>query len=100
MKKLIAAVAVLALGLVAAFGVFVWPTAWRYENTPSHLVRVNRFDGGAEYLTKAGWRPILPRATGASTIAMPPATPEQCAAFLSGKDPYVDILADVSACKR
>lgn len=62
----------LAFGVIAAavlllFAVIVWPTLYRYDHltmgeyhstTP---VRMNRFTGGAEYLTMDGWRAMGPK---------------------------------------
>jgi hypothetical protein len=47
--------------VLAAFSVLVWPTRYRYEhmehprNGASVLVRIDRINGNAEYLTRSGW---------------------------------------------
>jgi len=56
--------AVLALALFA--GVYVWPTAYRYDylrtSAGAHVpVRINRFTGHAEFLGFSGWTAMEPK---------------------------------------
>lgn len=58
-------VAVLAIVLLL-FGVFVWPTQYRYERAVvgpwdariTVIVRISRITGKAEYLSEDGWIPM------------------------------------------
>jgi hypothetical protein len=43
------------LGLAFGWFLFVWPTPWVYFKSGSENLRVNRFDGQTEILTRWGW---------------------------------------------
>ena len=55
---------VVGVGLIAlvAFGLFVWPTPYRYDHIhyegKTSVVRINRITGGAKELGRYGWRQI------------------------------------------
>ncbi len=55
---------VVGVGLIAlvAFGLFVWPTPYRYDHIhyegKTLVVRINRITGGAKELGRYGWRQI------------------------------------------
>lgn len=102
MKKLALVLVPFLSVLAIAFAVLVWPT--RYETRElrhgdsTRLVRIDRFGGQAEYLSqRSGWLPLDTAA--AASKSMPPATAEECAQFLAG-NPYIEILSDVSNCRR
>ena len=51
--------AAVALAGVLLFGVFVWPTRWRFERVGSTLVRIDRSSGRTAILDPdRGWIPI------------------------------------------
>ena len=52
--------ALLALLASLYFGLFVWPTPWRYDHIGKNPVRTNRVTGAVEILTLQGWQPALP----------------------------------------
>ena len=52
------------LGLLALlatfyFGIFIWPTPWRYDHIGKNPVRTNRVTGAVEILNLQGWQPAL-----------------------------------------
>lgn len=59
MKKLLLLVVLVA---IAFFAVYVWPTPWDMQTVRSEgidrIVRLHRFDGRIEVLTKYGWKPM------------------------------------------
>lgn len=64
MRKFLSFVGILVLTLMAAF---VWPTQYRYDHIQyphsgiSILIRIDRINGNAEYLSSYGWLPGIPR---------------------------------------
>ncbi len=61
--------ATLAVSLLAAFALFVWPSAYRYTEWEKMPVRINRVTGRAWVLTANGWFPLDPAPTTATTPA-------------------------------
>ena len=62
-RKIIETVEAMVVILLFALGITVWPTRYRMERvsigtSPSVLVRIDRFTGKAEMLTRIGWRPM------------------------------------------
>ena len=51
---------ILALITSFYFGLFVWPTPWRYDRIGKTPIRTNRVTGEVEYLNLQGWQPALP----------------------------------------
>lgn len=43
-----------------SFGLFVWPTPWRYDRVGKTAVRTHRVTGDIEFLNLQGWQPALP----------------------------------------
>jgi hypothetical protein len=52
-RKQIACVIAAAIALL--FAAYVWPTQWQYFKRGSENLRVNRFTGATEHLTRDGW---------------------------------------------
>ena len=58
---------VLMAALVGAlgFGLFVWPTRYRYDHVTHQrsgaqvLVRIDRISGNAQYLSATGWKSAM-----------------------------------------
>lgn len=48
------------LGFAFGWLLFVWPTPWDYFKSGAENLRVNRFDGQTEILTRRGWTRIAP----------------------------------------
>jgi len=52
----------IVLMLIAVlFGLFVWPTKWRYDKIRSdrdYILRINRMTGAAQILGPDGWEPM------------------------------------------
>jgi len=53
------AISVAAICIIAAFGIFIWPTRYRYDHSDftgkSVMVRIDRFSGTVEALSGNGW---------------------------------------------
>ncbi|MHB1095560.1 MAG: hypothetical protein ACYC3F_05245 [Gemmatimonadaceae bacterium] len=66
----------LAAGVLLVFGLFVWPTPYRYLTWRAEdiawPVRVSRLTGRAELLSRIGWLPMAPEPI-AKRSAIPPA---------------------------
>lgn len=56
--------------ITTILAVFVWPTRYRYDSAGENYLRMDRFTGKIERLTKTGWRPLATSAPDA--IAPPP----------------------------
>jgi hypothetical protein len=41
-------------------GLFVWPTAWRYDRVGRTPIRTHRVTDDVEFLNMQGWQPALP----------------------------------------
>ena len=41
-------------------GLFVWPTAWRYDRVGRTPIRTHRVTDEVEFLNIQGWQPALP----------------------------------------
>jgi hypothetical protein len=64
-RRLFIVVGAVALALALFAGVYVWPTAYRYDHLRTSAgatipVRINRFTGHAEFLGFSGWVQMEP----------------------------------------
>jgi hypothetical protein len=63
------------------FGLFVWPTPWRYDRVGKNPIRTNRVTGDVEILNLQGWQPALPQidlGTNAQRRLRPPREVRPC----------------------
>lgn len=48
----------IAVVFAVLFVIYVWPTAWRYEQVNGRLIRVSRFTDRVQRITTDGWRDL------------------------------------------